>query len=109
MAIRKFAAFSSQGALTMQLSPLRTRLYTYAACDLTSLLGKRIVLAENDPNTLMRLRGICADVGLHVVGTAGAGEEAIATVLRERPDIVLMNILMPGLDGLEAAQRILNE
>jgi DNA-binding NarL/FixJ family response regulator len=92
----------------MQLSPLQNRLYTLSACDLSDLLGKRVVLADNDPNTLMQMRGICATVGLHVVGTAFTGEEAVAAALRERPDIVLMNILMPALDGLEAAQRILN-
>ena len=44
---------------------------------------------------------------LEVVGEAGNGEEAIALVERERPDVVLMDVRMPVLDGVAATQRIL--
>lgn len=43
---------------------------------------------------------------MHVVGEAGNGEEAVALVRSERPDVVLMDVRMPVLDGIEATRRI---
>jgi DNA-binding NarL/FixJ family response regulator len=50
-----------------------------------------------------------AEPDLSVVGEAGDGQSAIDVVLRRRPDVVLMDIRMPGIDGLRAAERILAE
>ena len=55
----------------------------------------------------MQLNRSLAQAGIIVAAIADNGEDAIQTVLRERPDLVLMDIRMPALDGLQAAERIL--
>ena len=68
----------------------------------------RVVLVDDQA---MFRRGISMIVrsqpDLQVVGEAGNGEEAVAVVERERPDVVLMDVRMPVLDGVQATKRIL--
>ena len=76
--------------------------------EVASLRNKRVVVVEDEGITQIQLRKILTQAGLQVVGTATTAEEGIETVLREHPDLVLMDINMPGdLNGLEAAARIL--
>jgi two-component system, response regulator PdtaR len=75
-----------------------------------ALAGMRVVIVEDEGITQMQLRRMLKLAGLDVVASATGAEQAVEIVLRERPDLVLMDIRMPGpYDGLEAARRILSE
>jgi response regulator NasT len=76
----------------------------------SQLVGKRVVVVEDEGVTQAQLRKVLGQEGLDIVGAAMTGPEGVEVVLRENPDIVLMDIRMPGeFDGLEAAKRILAE
>jgi len=66
-----------------------------------------VVLVDDQVLIRAGLRALVdAEPGMTVVGEAGDGDTAVDVVRRERPDVVLMDIRMPGTDGLEATQRI---
>ncbi len=75
------------------------------------LVGRRAVVVEDEGVIRMQLGRLLARAGLSVVATAGNGPEGVAAALRELPDLILMDVSMPGgeFDGLEAARRILAE
>jgi response regulator NasT len=73
-----------------------------------TLAGKRVVICEDEAVTQMQLRRALSRAGLQVVGIATNGKEAVDTTLREKPDIVLMDIRMPVMDGITAARKIMD-
>ncbi|HWD45463.1 MAG TPA: response regulator transcription factor [Actinomycetota bacterium] len=67
----------------------------------------RILLADDHPVVRDGLRGMLAgEDGFEVVGEAASGAEAVAVCGRERPDVVLMDLQMPEMDGATATAEI---
>lgn len=68
--------------------------------------GTRLVLVDDDSALRRALQELLVDAGYAVVGEAGNGVEGLATIARVRPDVVLLDLRMPGLGGVEVAREL---
>jgi len=66
----------------------------------------RIVVAEDEALIRLDLAEMLGELGYQVVGQASDGEQAVALVKEHRPDVVIMDVKMPVLDGISAAEAI---
>ena len=66
----------------------------------------KAVIIEDDPSTLVVVKGLLGDAGCEVVGEGGDGESAVEICSSVEPDVVLMDIGLPGIDGIEAATKV---
>ncbi len=66
-----------------------------------------VLIAEDIGVTAMGLKLKLERMGYNVVGTAASGEEAVALAEENGPDVVLMDIKLKGMDGIEAAKQII--
>jgi AmiR/NasT family two-component response regulator len=69
----------------------------------------RILVAEDETIIRLDLRDLLVRAGYEVCAEARDGEEAVALARSERPDLAIMDVKMPKLDGIDAARRILEE
>ena len=69
-------------------------------------MARTVVIAEDEAIVRLDLREILEEQGFEVVGETGRGDEAVALAKEHHPDLVILDIKMPGLDGLSAARDI---
>jgi response regulator NasT len=69
----------------------------------------RVVIAEDEALIRLDLKEMLEEEGYHVVGEAGDGESAVKLAEEHRPDLVILDVKMPVLDGISAAERIAKE
>jgi two-component system, response regulator PdtaR len=69
----------------------------------------RVVIAEDEAIIRLDLRETLEEEGYEVVGETGRGDRAVELVRSLRPDVAVLDVKMPGLDGIEAARLISSE
>src|ERR1700733_6895774 len=69
-------------------------------------MTRRVVIAEDEAIIRLDLKEIVQDEGYDVVGETGRGDEVVDLVRNHQPDLVILDVKMPGADGLEAARAI---
>jgi DNA-binding NarL/FixJ family response regulator len=69
-------------------------------------MGRTVLLVDDHADFRASARAMLDAEGFDVVGEAADGEEAVAAVARLRPAVVLLDIQLPGIDGIEVAGRL---
>jgi DNA-binding NarL/FixJ family response regulator len=69
----------------------------------------RVIIADDDPFARRVIKGALQAAGLIVVAEAKDGNEAVELAVYYRPDVVIMDVVMPGVDGILATRRILKQ
>ena len=69
-------------------------------------MDKRVVIADDESIIRLDLKEILESDGYVVVGEAARGDDALAMIREHRPDLALLDVKMPGLDGIEVAREV---
>ncbi|WP_266380437.1 response regulator [Streptomyces canus] len=72
-------------------------------------LTTRVVIAEDEALIRLDLKEMLEEEGYSVVGEAGDGEQAVELAREHKPDLVILDVKMPKLDGISAAEKIAEE
>ena len=70
-------------------------------------MSKRVMVVDDSRIVQLQLKKILADTEYQIVAFCQSGEEALEKYSEVQPDLVTMDILMPGIDGLETARQLL--
>lgn len=70
------------------------------------MLGYRVLIVEDDAAASLAVRSIIEGAGYEVVGTASSGEEALTIAEELNPDVAIMDIRLPGMDGIETTRQL---
>src|SRR5256885_12420832 len=66
----------------------------------------RVIVVDDDPLARRMLRDVLQAAGIVVIAEAGGGREAIELTNYYKPDVVVMDLVMPGIDGIAATRQI---
>jgi response regulator NasT len=69
-------------------------------------MPRRVVIAEDEAIIRLDLKEILESEGYEVVGEAARGDDALELVIETQPDLAILDIKMPGMDGIEVARRV---
>ncbi|MBI5826713.1 MAG: response regulator [Deltaproteobacteria bacterium] len=67
---------------------------------------KKVLIAEDNSRTRLSLKNQLETLGFEVVGTAANGQDAVEKAIELRPDLIIMDVKMPRMDGIEASRTI---
>ena len=66
-----------------------------------------VAIAEDNPKTMELLNDMLENAeGIQVVGKAGTGDDAYKMIVSSKPDVVLLDVVMPGMDGVEVMEKV---
>jgi DNA-binding response OmpR family regulator len=68
-------------------------------------MAKKVLIADDEPNILISLEFLMQREG-HAVSVARDGNQALAAIRKERPDLVLLDVMMPGKSGFDVCQAV---
>src|SRR5215218_5071876 len=88
-------------------SPVRTQSRIRIMDDLDTENPLRVIVADDDPFARRIIRSSLQDAGIVVVAEAGTGAQAVELTLFYDPDVVLLDVVMPELDGISATRKII--
>lgn len=70
------------------------------------MTGKKIIIIDDNSDQRLVLKGLLIDIGCEVIGEGKSGLEAVELMHRLSPEVILMDVKLPGMDGIEAAMAI---